>query len=208
MWTKIIFFINDINPLINLAIAGLWGIYVYYTIKTFKEIHRQTELQSEAFLIVSCNLIDSTTEKTIIKNNDQNMATYDKWHEILRSHIPTAIGQKKYLALIFNNKGRSDIVAWRTSVNASISPGQYLTKKFNIIGETATWNFVNEDGRDIIPAGESVTFIIAQVGVYPQIKCSWKIEYSDMRDKKYNSFTGDRDKLILNSLAYSKDDVD
>src|SRR5437016_3691353 len=30
----------------------LWGIYVYFTIKTFKEIRRQTELQSDAFLVV------------------------------------------------------------------------------------------------------------------------------------------------------------
>jgi len=203
MWATFKLFLSDINPLINLGIAILWGIYVYFTIKTFKEIHRQTELQSEAFLIVSCDVANSNTEKTINKVNRQNIESYDKWHGILNSHIPAAIGQDSYLLLKFTNKGRSDITEWQAVVNVRIMPGQYLNKKFNIGGEDVVWEFKRDSAQDIIPAGESVAFVIAKVGVYPQVECNWEIKYSDMRDKHYKSFNGDCSKVIENTLAYS-----
>jgi hypothetical protein len=203
MWNDIIKFLNDINPLINLTIAVLWGVYVYYTIKTFKEIHRQTELQSEAFLYVSCEVVNSVTEKMVDKKDSHHMSVYDKWHEILKSHIPSAISQESYLLLTFKNKGRSDIVEWKADIDTTIASGQYLTKKFNIGGDNFAWQIKNESNKDIIPAGESVTFIIAKIDVYPQIECTWKIDYSDMRSKQYKAFAGDKKKVNRNSLAYS-----
>lgn len=97
MCNEIIKFLNDINPVIDLSIAVLWGIYVFYTIRTFKEIHRQTELQSEAFLIVSCEVVDSVTEKMVDKKDSQHMSIYDKWHEILKTNIPSAVSKETYL---------------------------------------------------------------------------------------------------------------
>jgi hypothetical protein len=203
MWTKIVCFLNDINPLINLAIAALWGIYVYFTIKTFKEIHRQTELQSEAFLMISCDTGNSVTEKMITKITTENWKSYDKWSEILKTHIPSAVDPVKFISLTFKNKGRSDIVSWSADITANIQPGPYLKNKFNIGGESLKWKLSSEGSKDIIPAGEDVTFAIAKVGVYPQIVWSWAIEYSDMRGKRYLSFVGDKSIITTNSLAYS-----
>lgn len=56
MWQCFLNSLQGIAPLISLATVILWGIYVYYTIKTFKSIHRQTELQSEAYLLVSYDI--------------------------------------------------------------------------------------------------------------------------------------------------------
>ncbi len=200
---QIIAFLNDINPLISLVVAVLWGIYVYFTIKTFREIHRQTELQSEAFLVVSCDVVSSLADKTVSKLDSQNLKSYDKWLDILTTNLPTAIGPPQYAVLRLSNKGRSDIVKWDADISVSIAPGNYLREKFNIHGENAAWRVNSEGSKDIVSAGEDVPFAIAKVGPYPQISFSWQIQYSDMRGKRYTSFSGDKSKVVENSLAYS-----
>src|SRR5437868_5960047 len=45
-----------IEPALTFASTCLWGIYVWFTIKTFREIRRQTELNSQAYLAVTANL--------------------------------------------------------------------------------------------------------------------------------------------------------
>ncbi len=203
MWTTIIAVLNQINPLINLTVAVLWGIYVYFTIRTFKEIHRQTELQSEAFLLVSCDVVGSISDRTVSKLDSQNLRSYDKWVEILNTNLPGAISPPQYLVLRFSNKGRSDINEWNAQIAADIAPGRYLEEKFNIGGEIAAWKVKSDGSKDIVSTGEDVTFAIAKVGPYPLITFSWEIQYSDMRGKPYTSFSGDKTRVIENSLSYS-----
>ena len=73
--------------MVNVAMAIFWVIYLVFTIKTFIEIHRQTELQSEAFLMVACEKVDSLPEKTINKVNETSILSHSKWTEIIKNNI-------------------------------------------------------------------------------------------------------------------------
>lgn len=53
MWQCFLNFLEIQAPFISLATVILWGLYVLYTIRTFRSIHRQEEFQREAFLLVS-----------------------------------------------------------------------------------------------------------------------------------------------------------
>ena len=53
MWQCVLNFLETQAPVISLATLILMAVYVLYTIRTFKSIHFQTELQSQAYLLVS-----------------------------------------------------------------------------------------------------------------------------------------------------------
>jgi hypothetical protein len=57
MWQCVINFLETQAPVISLATIILMAVYVLYTIRTFKSIHRQTELLSEAYLLVSYHIL-------------------------------------------------------------------------------------------------------------------------------------------------------
>jgi len=203
-WCGIINFFKDIYPIVNVVIAFLWGIYVYFTIKTFREIHRQTELQIEAFLMVTCETMDSVslqTIKVIKKVCETSIASHKKWTNIIKTNIPAAIGPDSHLIITLTNKGRSDVISWKIKETLSIQPGQYLQKNVNISGETICWDIMSEDRRDIIEQGQSVNIEVAVVGAYPEGNFSWEIEYTDMRNKTYKTFSGDKLKTVSNVLA-------
>ena len=201
-WCKIVYFFQDIYPIVNVGIAILWGIYVYFTIKTFKEIHRQTELQSEAFLMVTCETTDSVSEKAINKTSETSIKSHNKWAKIVKTNIPAAIGVDSNLIITLTNKGRSDIISWKIRETLSIKPGQYLERRFNTIGETISWDIKSENKCDLIEQGQSISILIAKVGAYPEANFSWEIEYTDMRNKTYKIFSGDKFKIVKNALAF------
>ena len=53
MWQCVLNFLETQAPIISLATVILMAVYVFYTIRTFRSIHLQTELQSQAYLLVS-----------------------------------------------------------------------------------------------------------------------------------------------------------
>jgi hypothetical protein len=204
MWTyqQTINFFQEIYPMVNVVIAILWGVYVYFTIQTFKEIHRQTELQCEAFLMVTCETMNSVPDNVINKICKTSTISHDKWTEIVKTHIPAAIGLDSHLILTLTNKGRSDIISWKIKEKLNIQPGQYLKNKFNTFGETISWDIESENKEDLIEPGQSIQIEVSKIGGYPLGEFSWEIEYADMRNKTYKTFSGDKLKIIRNALAF------
>ena len=74
-WQSFIKELNDLAPLVNLLVAIAWGIYVLFTIKTFRAIQRQTELQSEAFLVVASEITGNVAND---KMNEDVLGLYQK----------------------------------------------------------------------------------------------------------------------------------
>jgi len=201
-WKQILQFFEEIRPIVEFVIAILWGLYVYFTIKTFREIHRQTELQFEAFLMVTCDTTATIPEKATQKIKEVSDQFHEKWKDIVKQHIPSAIGQDSYLTLNLTNKGKSDILAWTIKMLLEVNPGQYLKKKYNTYGEQISWNINSETSSDIIGIGQTITLLVAKIGAYPEGKFFWEINYSDMRNKPYETFSGNTTKTVKNSLAF------
>jgi hypothetical protein len=130
--------LNDLNGLFQLISTLLWGAYVFYTIRTFKEIKRQTELQSEAFLLVlSKRNAALPPERNVIEKAQQ---LHNKWRDILNKNVQTALQPEAYIILTLNNTGRSEIVDWNIDILLVMDPGDYLQRNFNISGERLNWH--------------------------------------------------------------------
>ena len=194
--------LGNYQHLVNFLIAAFWAVYVIFTVRTFREIRRQTELQSEAFLLVSCELVPKEKEKAPHPRPLTEMdGLYDKWLHIITANIPTARQQEQALILRLQNKGRSDITWWQIRMGASVEPGEYLASQFNIRGEHCEWTIELEGYKDLIATGQSIDLFAARSGVFPRIRYSWTIEYRDMRGVSHSRFWGDKIYVDRNVLA-------
>jgi hypothetical protein len=202
MWANLIRYCTELKPILDALNIVLWGIYVYYTIRTFKQIHRQTELQSEAFLVVTSKMENSLKEEQKEFDCVESHNIFKKWHEILKNNLPSALSGEKYLNLKLDNRGRSDIVSWKIKVSGNIDSGDYLSTKCNINGEKFSWIIEEINNKQLIPSESCIEVIIAKLGVYPEISLTWEIEYHDMRGRKYTNFGGAKSVNDKNFLAY------
>jgi len=200
MWKSFIDLLASNAPLISLLNVLLWAFYVFYTIRTFLQIRRQTELQSEAFLVVSSELL-SGDKLASVRVGSEIKELYDKWFQILETNIPAARKQEQSVVLRLKNRGRSDITWWNIEVIALVDPGKYLSNKFNITGETSKWTIEHEGYKDIIAPDEKIDVLVAKTGVFPVVTFDWSIKYKDMRDVTYSRFGGDNSLVDRNVLA-------
>jgi hypothetical protein len=190
------------QPLLVLASTLLWGIYVYFTIRTFRQIKRQTDLQTQAFLIVAAQKVDAG-RKLVRAFPPGAQELHDKWRGILQKNLPNAMQPDKWLVLKLTNRGRADIVKWAIEIRARIKPGDYLDKKCNTRGEEQNWTVCYRSHQDIVAleSGTGVEVPIAIISAFPSVEFSWTISYEDTRHVKYQRFGGDSGWTDSNVLA-------
>lgn len=194
--------LQKIEPLFLFLTVILMAVYVYCTIKTFREIKRQTDLQSEAFLVVAARSIPEINEGTKLIADAQ--AISDKWRNILQKQLPDAIQNEDFLELEFSNRGKSDVIDWKITITVNISAEKFLAKTYNIAGETKTWVQNYSGYKDNIPTDTKIKVPIAGLGVFPSAEFRWQIEYTDIRNIKYKRFAGDSNFKDTNILANPK----
>ncbi len=196
---RILQVLERLQPLLELIIAVLWGVYIYFTIRTFREIKRQTDLQSEAFLVAAVETSDRSDEDW---QDTGPQTLHSKWNEIITTGIPDAISPEKTIRLRLTNRGRSDIADWKIQVMVTVSPGEFLEKNYNTVGEIGTWTVRHLGHRHHIAPDDSIVVPIALTGSFPKAGFSWKIDYTDMRKVKYSRFGGDTSYEDINALAF------
>lgn len=193
-------FLSAIQPLIQLFIAFFWAIFVIFTIKTFIQIRRQTELQMKAFLLVSAEKISNEKEFGIrYDNRMENL--YNKWKVILNSNIPQAQQPEKFISLKLANKGKSTITSWSINVKTIIKPGEFLRDNITAQGEECEWTIISQDAKDAIESDSHITIIVGKTGVFPLVEFRWNLIYTDMRNVSYQDFAGDSNISDENTIA-------
>lgn len=163
----------------------LWGVYVYFTIKTFSQIKKQTDLQSRAFLLVTPRL-NSDTSDTVIDIAAAKLK--EKWHGILENNLATALSENRIFEIELINRGKSDIISWSIELTITINEGKYLNTKFGITGEVTKLKIVSKSDQTIAP-NQSIKVPIIQVGDFPNIVFSWNILYKDLMEGEYHSIS-------------------
>lgn len=190
----------------------LWGVYVYYTRKTFKEIKKQTDFQSQAYLVTSiidCEKEYSSSDHTkdycesIIINKSIN-DIHEKWSDILKHNLKVAYQPKRQLILKMSNRGNSDIVYWKVNAKILIDPCEYLTEKLNSIKDECEWVIESNSEDDTIRKDEDICISIAEYGNFPSAVITWEIEYKDIRENKYTKHTGRTSYKTVNTMANPK----
>ncbi len=195
--------LRSIQPLINLITAIALMIYAAATIATFLMIKKQTYFQMRALLFVKSDLIGPGffLDEYSIKYDHKMEALFEKWEENVTKNISNIEISGKYLGLTLENKGMSSIMNWEINVEVYIEPGGYFREKFQSRPEKATWKIKYKDANDVIDPKDEIKIIIGEVGVFPKIKFSWKINFTDIHNNHYKYFSGDKIKEDTNVVA-------
>lgn len=175
--------IEILTFLLTLLSTFAWLIYVYYTIMTFKEIKKQTDLQSRSYLILN-------TKEEILglyrsKVPSKSLILHDKWLEIITNNYPKAMREEQVLILKLMNRGKSDIINWDLKIRGRIKAGNYLKNKLNITDEEFEVQLKSTTNQQIAP-NEDIQIPILPIGLFPFIEIEWEILYSDtLTDETY-----------------------
>lgn len=198
---ELLTFLNANQGLTTFVSTLLWGVYVYYTIETFRQIRKQTDLQMDASLLIESQLVD--TDAVTIKCPSEAVSLYQKWNDIIRrlpnsEEIPT---RQQYITLRLRNRGKSDIVSWEITVTTSVEPGEFLADRYNTSSESSIWKIVSQNSCNYICSSEDIVVSIAKTGIFPKATFSWTVSYIDSKGKKYRVFAGDSHKMDENLLV-------
>jgi|CXWL01.1.fsa_nt_gi hypothetical protein len=215
-WDWLLALLRAQEPILSFLTTLLWGLYVLYTIKTFREIHRQTELQSAAFLVVSVSNEEQADRSELSQAADARrvfrrsrrisqqeipskiQTLQNKWRDILKGNIPDIELTDRPVLLGLKNHGKSDVVSWQLDFTLLIEPSKYLEYTRNTLGESITWTIA---GNEVISIDGTIDVLVLNVGSFPEAKLSWTLSYKDIRDIKYERFGGARDTEFINPLA-------
>jgi hypothetical protein len=189
------------EPLLVLASTILWGFYVLFTILTFRQIRKQTDLLAEAFLVVAFKKVQDYRVASDIPFERTAFELHEKWSKILTKHVPNAVRKESALLLTLTNRGRADIIKWSISVTARVDPGEYLLKEYNTHGEMVSWSVASAGAKHIVQPEKPVEVVLAPIGNFPNVEFTWSIAFEDMRGKKYVRAAGDSSVKDTNALA-------
>lgn len=187
------------SAVVAVVSAALSALFLWYTVKTFREIRRQTELQVEAFVVVIATVVPRPNDTLPLAA--EISALHDKWFEILDKNLPAATQvDNRYLQLKLINRGRSDVVSWKLRMHIEIEPGAVLATR-NIIGERQGWLVESEGSQHLIAPSSEIEVIVAQLGIFPVANVSWTLAYTDSRKCESQYFAGDSRKRDVNAFA-------
>ena len=179
----------------------LWFVCVFYTIKSFIQIKKQTDLASEAYLVVNAE------SKRNPENVNERLSVdfkklHDKWIGIIKANMPEAIQTDEFFLLKFSNRGKSDIQKWVIDININVQPGDPLFEKKNIGGDNLCFKVESCGFPDYINVSNSIDVIIGKINNFPIININWQITYVDIKGTNYVKFGGDSSKEFRNILAF------
>jgi hypothetical protein len=207
----------------------LWGIYVYYTIKTFKEIRKQTELQNDAFLVIRVD--NSTAAASSVLADSPRLA---RGFELRPAEKATMFellqGRKRPALSIIPPEAQNLINKWSTICtnnlkNVSIEqiPIILFLKnhgKAEIISWTITFNINVEPSANLatnniggdkqkwkiqstnsIGADQTIAVEVFKSGPFPSACLTWVTHYVDARNKHYTACGGDLELQLVNAFT-------
>ena len=219
-WANFLKLFQDSLGLTTFLSTVLWFIYVTYTIKTFNQIRKQTDLQSDAFLVTRAAVEDDLEQLASTKEDRRGLTAFlgllnkrpsteyisdrserlrSKWAEILSRNLPpSVITQPRGLILRLKNHGKTDVISWTIDFSLQVEPSEFLKKQANTTGEQIEWRV---QGTDVIEAGDALAFVVLKTGSYPKANLSWRLAYEDARGKQYSRFGGESTFEFSNEFA-------
>ncbi len=197
-----------IDTWVQMVSTLFWGIYVFFTIKTFnevekqtKEIKKQTELSNNAHLVVKkdiCQNIDDSTTN-LIPSEIQD--SYKKWEQIVKDNVKE-VSNKDYIVLELKNRGGSDIVNWEMEIDVEIEPSDFLKNHSQTTGEDYKVKISPTASSLFIEKEESIKVAVGLLGSFPEVDMKFSFTYKDMREKNYTTFSGDKNITDTNPYAH------
>lgn len=181
----------------------LWMVYVYYTIRMFRQLKAQTDSQTRAYLAVTCDDGEKDLDDRLIDRRVKELD--DKWRRILESFVSEAVPtEAKELRLNLKNVGASDVLDWRIDLKLEVQAGAFLQSTANTGSDRLEWSVSSEQIYMEIPEKETASIRVARIGAFPAATFTWSLWYRDVRGTEYNEFGGAKTYVSRNAIAFER----
>ena len=182
------FFIKHFSDITSLLEVILVGVYVYFTIKMFRQIKVQTDLQLKAYLHTDDSIMNETdlNSKNVEKSELDRSFSHD-WKESMEKSFPALSGtgsfEGSYYCLSFTNYGNTEIKEIEICCDIKIQNSEEsvtsrkLTKEDNKIYKTKI--------KQILKNGETVSYPLFSTASFPIFSIVTTGSYKDVRNQNY-----------------------
>lgn len=182
------FFLDHFSDITSLLEVILVGIYVYFTIKTFKQIKQQTDLQLKAYLNVEDELINEPDlKKENIEKSELNIDFTKDWRESMEKAFPALSGSGGldggFYSLHFTNYGNTEIKCIQITCSMIIQNSSESVDKKKLVKEDS--KKFNTEIKQILKKGETVTFPLFSTAAFPIFSITTCVTYIDVRNQNY-----------------------
>ncbi|MES2516447.1 MAG: hypothetical protein V4580_20005 [Bacteroidota bacterium] len=180
---------NYADILTTLAVI-LNALYVFYTVRTFRQIKKQTDLQLNAHLSSDIKLVNNLAaeNKQICKTQYINTDLSDSWKITMQHSFPdltsdTQLFDGNYFALKFSNYGNTEIKSIDIQIDILIKNSKNCIENKKLTpSESKQIKFhINEE----IAKGESIVVPLFPTASFPIFSVKVTIKHKDVRGTLY-----------------------
>ena len=178
---------NFVNIIATIA-AIINAVYVFYTIKTFREIRKQTDLQLKAHLSVETKIIkDSELAKYNVKKDYLDYTFGSDWKKSMQTAFPElsdpGLFDGVYYCISIANYGNTEVKQISFDIEILIENSKNIvdTKKLTAKETKRTTKKVTE----ILRKSESILIPIFSIAAFPIYTITIKGKYVDVRNQEY-----------------------
>ncbi len=182
---------NFMNIITTIA-AIINAVYVFYTIKTFREIRKQTDLQLKAHLSFDTKIVkDSELGKPNVNKDYFDSSFGSDWKKSMQTAFPElsdpGLFDGVYYCITIANYGNTEVkqIAFEIEVIIENSKNIVETKKLTAKESKKTTVKVNE----ILRKSESIIIPIFSIAAFPIYTVLINGKYVDVRNQEYSILT-------------------
>lgn len=182
------FFIRHFSDITSLLEVILVGIYVLFTIKTFNQIKKQTDLQLKAYLTTDNFLLDEQDlNKKDIEKSELDRSFSNDWKESMEKSFPALSGSSSFdggfYCLSFTNYGNTEIKSIQICCSIKIQNSNESVERKKLTRED-TKEYKTEI-KQILKKGETVSFPLFSTASFPIFLIETTGKYQDVRNQEY-----------------------
>ncbi len=193
---------NHYTDVITTLGVILNALYVYYTIRTFRQIKKQTDLQLNAHLSSDIKLIKNITidAKQNFRTEYINTTLSDSWKKSMQQSFPdlaanTQLFDGNYFSIKFHNYGNTEVKSIDLTIDIEIKNSKTSIEDKKLTpSENKKLTFkINEE----IAKGEYVTVPLFPTASFPIYFIKVNTKHTDVRGTIYSStvmnYSGEND---------------
>ena len=179
---------NFMNIITTIALI-INAVYVFYTIKTFREIRKQTDLQLKAHLSFDTKILkDNQLNETTVNKAYIDSSFGNDWKTSMQTAFPElsdhALLDGVYYSIIIANYGNTEVKQISFEIEVVIENSRNIvdTKKLTAKETKKTTLKVNE----ILRKSESIVIPLFSIAAFPIYTVRINGKYIDVRNQEYS----------------------
>lgn len=183
--------VNFMNIITTVA-AIINAVYVFYTIKTFREIRKQTDLQLKAHLSFDTKIIkDGELSKPNVNKDYLDYTFGNDWKSSMQTAFPElsdpGLFDGVYYCISIANYGNTEVKQISFDIEIIIENSKNIvdSKKLTAKETKKTSKKVTE----ILRKGESIVIPVFSIAAFPIYTVIISGKYIDVRNQEYNIST-------------------